>query len=216
MRQCLIPLAALFVLIAPPGPVAEPYAVDKSHAFVTFTADHLGFSSVHGQFRDFDAEIDFDPSNVEASKVTFTVRTASVETHNQTRDDQLRSGAFFDSGKFPEMVFTSTEVQPTGSDTARIKGNLTLIGVTHEIELDARLNQIGPSPFFPDITVEHDADEIRPHGVQQHPFSRCQAHRNFCPLGYLDKDHVRFRGDHLQTRFGEDTCNATRFFVVVP
>jgi len=153
MRQCLIPLAALFVLIAPPGPVAEPYAVDKSHAFVTFTADHLGFSSVHGQFRDFDAEIDFDPSNVEASKVTFTVRTASVETHNQTRDDQLRSGAFFDSGKFPEMVFTSTEVQPTGSDTARIKGNLTLIGVTHEIELDARLNQIGPSPFFPDITV---------------------------------------------------------------
>lgn len=153
MRQCLIPLAALFVLVAPPGPVAEPYAVDKSHAFVTFTADHLGFSSVHGQFRDFDAEIDFDPSNVEASKVTFTVRTASVETHNQTRDDQLRSGAFFDSGKFPEMVFTSTEVRPTGSDTARIKGNLTLIGVTHEIELDARLNQIGPSPFFPDITV---------------------------------------------------------------
>ena len=153
MRQSLIPLAALLVLVAPSGAAAEPYAVDKSHAFITFTADHLGFSAVHGQFRDFDADIDFDPSNVEASKITFTVRTASVETHSQTRDDQLRSDAFFDSGKFPQMVFTSTEVQPTGSDTARIRGNLTLIGVTREIELDARLNQIGPSPFFPDITV---------------------------------------------------------------
>lgn len=155
MRQALATIAAL--LLAPlilAGPAAaERYVVDKSHAFITFTADHLGFSAVHGQFRDFDAEIDFDPSDVESSRITFTVRTESVETYHKARDDQLRSAAFFDSAKFPEMVFTSTEVRPTGSDTALIKGDLTLIGVTREIELDAKLNQIGPSPFFPDIMV---------------------------------------------------------------
>jgi polyisoprenoid-binding protein YceI len=153
MRLTSLALAALFWLpLSAPVP-AEPYVVDKSHAFVTFTADHLGFSTVHGLFRDFDAEIDFDPSNAEATKLEFTVRTDSVETYNAARDDQLRSPAFFASDKFPEMVFRSTAVRPTGTDTAEITGMLTIRDVTKEINLQARLNRIGPSPFFPDITV---------------------------------------------------------------
>ena len=47
---------------------AEPYVLDRSHAHVTFTVDHLGYSLVHGQFREFDAEIDFDPENVEGHR----------------------------------------------------------------------------------------------------------------------------------------------------
>ncbi|MDH3667327.1 MAG: YceI family protein [Paracoccaceae bacterium] len=146
--------AAVLVQTAVPGlSRAEVYVVDKSHAFVTFTADHLGFSAVHGQFRDFDADIELDPSNVEATRVRFVVRTASVDTYNKTRDNQLRSAAFFDSENFPEMVFTSTEVRPTGADTAEITGDLNLIGVARPITLEAKLNQFGPSPLFPDITV---------------------------------------------------------------
>ncbi len=131
----------------------EPYEIDKSHAFVTFTADHLGFSTVHGQFRDFDATIDFDPGNVEATRVKFVIRTESVETFNHVRDEQLRSRAFFDSARFPEMTFRSAAVRPTGSDTAEIAGELTIRDVTRPVTLDATLNRIGPSPFFPDITV---------------------------------------------------------------
>lgn len=153
MRLTSLALAALIWLpLMAPAP-AEPYLVDKSHAFVTFTADHLGFSIVHGQFRDFDAEIDFDPSNVEATRVRFAIRTASVETYSAARDDQLRSPAFFASDKYPEMAFISTAVRPTGTDTAEITGMLTIRDVTNEIKLQARLNRIGPSPFFPDITV---------------------------------------------------------------
>lgn len=139
--------------LLPASAGAEPYAVDRSHAFITFTADHLGFSLVHGQFRDFDAEIDFDPGNVEATRVRFAVRTGSVETFSRARDDQLRSAAFFDSGQYPEMVFRSTSVRPTGTDTAEIAGALTIRDVTREIVLQAQLNRLGPSPLFPDITV---------------------------------------------------------------
>jgi polyisoprenoid-binding protein YceI len=153
MRLTSLALAALIWLpLTAPAP-AEPYLVDKSHAFVTFTADHFGFSIVHGLFRDFDAEIDFDPSNVEATRVRFSIETASVETYSAARDDQLRSPAFFASDKYPQMAFISTAVQSTGTDTAEITGMLTIREVTNEIKLQARLNQIGPSPFFPDITV---------------------------------------------------------------
>jgi polyisoprenoid-binding protein YceI len=153
MRLTSLALAALIWLpLSAPAP-AEPYLVDKSHAFVTFTADHLGFSTVHGLFRNFDAAIDFDPSNAEATRLEFTVRTGSVETYNAARDDQLRSAAFFASDQFPDMVFRSTAVRPTDTDTAEITGMLTIRDVTKEINLQARLNRIGPSPFFPDITV---------------------------------------------------------------
>jgi len=151
MRKSLAALALCVLL--PAAAAAEPYAIDPSHAFVTFTASHLGFSMVHGQFRDFDADIDFDPGNVEATQVRFAIRTASVETYSKARDDQLRSAAFFDSGTFPEMVFQSTEVRPTGTDTAEIAGELTIRDVTRKIELQATLNRLGPSPLFPEITV---------------------------------------------------------------
>jgi len=146
-------VAGLAALAVPSPAAAAPYAVDKSHAFVTFTADHLGFSTVHGVFRDFDAQIDFDPSNVEATRVRFAIRTASIETYNATRDDQLRSAAFFDSDHHPEMTFVSTEVRPIGSDTAQITGNLTIRDVSRPVTLEATLNRLGPSPFFPDLTV---------------------------------------------------------------
>ena len=153
MRLTSLALAALLSLALPGTAPAEPYLVDKSHAFVTFTVDHLGFSTVHGQFLDFDANIDLDPSNVEATRVRFTIRTESVETYSAARDGQLRSAAFFASDRYPEMVFTSTTVKPTGSDTAEVTGDLTIRDVTREITLQTKLNRLGPSPFFPDITV---------------------------------------------------------------
>ncbi len=153
LLQAALALALLALTAVPGYSRAETYVLDKSHAFVTFTADHLGFSAVHGQFRDFDADIQLDPSNVEAARVRFTIRTASVDTYNRARDDHLRSAAFFDVENFPEMNFTSTEIRPTGADTAEVTGDLTIIGVTRPITLEAKLNQIGPSPFFPDITV---------------------------------------------------------------
>ena len=153
MRLTSLALAALLSLALPGTAPGEPYLVDKSHAFVTFTVDHLGFSMVHGQFLDFDVEIDFDPSNVEATRVRFSIKTASIETYSAARDGQLRSPAFFASDRYPEMVFTSTMVRPTGSDTAEVTGDLTIRDVTREITLQTKLNRLGPSPFFPDITV---------------------------------------------------------------
>jgi polyisoprenoid-binding protein YceI len=62
MRLTSLALAALFSLALPGAAPAEPYLIDKNHAFVTFTVDHPGFSTVHGQFLDFDARIDLEMS----------------------------------------------------------------------------------------------------------------------------------------------------------
>lgn len=152
MRLSHIATAAL-IAFAPVTASAAPYTLDKSHAHVTFEVGHLGFSNVHGQFRKFDAEIDFDPANVEATKVSFTIDAASVDTFWEERDKHLRSPDFFDTANHPTITFVSTAVVPTGSDTADVTGDLTIRGVTLPVTMQAQLNKLGPSPFNPNQTI---------------------------------------------------------------
>ena len=146
-------LAAAAISVLPLTAPAAPYVLDKSHAHITFTVGHLGFSSVHGQFRKFDAEIDFDPGNVEATRVTFTIDADSVDTFWDARDKHVRSKDFLDVKNHPQITFASTDVVPTGSDTADITGNLTIRGTTLPVTFNAKLNKLGPSPFNPNQTI---------------------------------------------------------------
>lgn len=152
MRLTSLFLAAALAT-APIAATAAPYVLDKSHAHVTFSVDHLGFSSVHGQFRSFDATIDFDPGNVEATRVNFTIDAASVDTFWEARDKHIRSKDFFDVANHPTITFTTTSVTPTGAESADVTGDLTMRGVTKPITLKATLNKLGPSPFNPAKTI---------------------------------------------------------------
>ena len=153
MRLSAIALSAALSLAALSPAAAAPYVLDKSHAHIKFSVDHLGFSTTHGQFRKFDAQINFDPDAVEETQVRFTIDAASVDTFWEARDEHLRKADFFDVENHPEIVFESTSVKPTGADTADVTGNLTIIGETREVTLQAKLNKMGPSPVAPDKTV---------------------------------------------------------------
>ena len=152
MRLSTLLLAAT-IATAPLAAQAAPYVLDKSHAHVTFEVGHVGFSTVHGQFRSFDADIDFDPGNVEATKVSFEIDAASVDTFWEARDKHIRGKDFFDVKNHPKITFATTSVTPTGTETADVTGNLTLRGVTQPITLKAKLNKLGPSPFNPNQTI---------------------------------------------------------------
>lgn len=153
MRLTSLALAAALVFAAPAAANAAPYVLDKSHAHVTFTVGHLGFSTVHGQFRTFDANIDFDPDNVESTQVSFTIDAASVDTLWDARDKHIRGKDFLDAANHPQITFVTTSVAPTSSDSADVTGNLTMRGVTQEVTMQAKLNKLGPSPFNPNLTI---------------------------------------------------------------
>lgn len=133
--------------------VSAPYVLDKSHAHVTFTVSHLGFSMVHGQFRAFDATIDFDPGNVEATRVDFRIDANSVDTFWDARDKDLRSKNFLNVAEHPYITFRTTSVAPTGAETADVTGDMTVLGVTRPVTFQARLNKLAPSPFNSNTTI---------------------------------------------------------------
>lgn len=152
-RPLLAALVAAPLLAAALPAAAEPYVMDKSHAAVTFSVNHLGFSVVHGRFSDFDAEIDFDPDAIEASKVAFTIKAASVDTGWQPRDEHVRGPDFLDAGAHPDITFVSKSVKLVTAEQAEVTGDVTIKGITREETFEVVLNKMGPSPFNPQQTI---------------------------------------------------------------
>jgi polyisoprenoid-binding protein YceI len=123
------------------------YSIDMAHTSAIFNINHLGFSTLHGRFGDMDGTLMLDTDNIENSKVSMTIDTASVTTFHEKRDEHLRSPDFFNAAEFPEMTFESSKVVKTGDNTATLEGELTLLGVTKPVVLDLTINKVGPHPF---------------------------------------------------------------------
>ncbi len=132
---------------------AGTYKMDPAHASLTWKINHLGLSFYTARFTKFDATLDIDPEKPETAKLSVTVDVKSIRTdypfaNRKDFDKELIEDAkFFNAGKFPTITFTSTKVEPTGESTAKVTGDLTLLGVTKPVTLDVTLNGAKIHPF---------------------------------------------------------------------
>lgn len=127
---------------------AEPYAFDPAHTSISYSIDHMGLSEMHGVFRKFDGDLQLDTQDVSKSSVAVTIDVASIDTGVVKLDEHLRTPDFFDVGKFPQMSFKSTKVEPTGANTFKLTGDLTLHGVTKSVTLSASMRTVASHPFM--------------------------------------------------------------------
>lgn len=129
----------------PAPPVAGAYALDKAHASLIFRVNHLGFSRYTARFRRFDAQLQFDPADLAASRVTATVDARSIETDfpDPAKLDfnaMLQNEQWLDTQRYPEMTYRSERVEPVGANRMRVHGVLTLRGVMRPVVLEATYN----------------------------------------------------------------------------
>jgi polyisoprenoid-binding protein YceI len=111
------------------------YTIDPSHSQVEFSVKHMMVSTVRGRFKSFSGEIEIDETNPANSKVNVTIDVASIDTGAEGRDAHLKSADFFDVEKYPTVTFASKSVEATGDETYVVTGDLTVHGVTKQIEL---------------------------------------------------------------------------------
>lgn len=152
---------------APPVAPAETtapagtYRLDKTHASLIFKVDHIGFSNYTGQFRAFDATLEFDPDSPEAMRVTATIDARSLDIPSPPEGflEELKSAAWLDAVGHPEMTFQSTKVTLTAPDAARIEGDLTFRGVTAPVVIEAVFNggYEGFPPYDPNARIGFSA-----------------------------------------------------------
>jgi polyisoprenoid-binding protein YceI len=111
------------------------YEIDPTHSSVHFSVRHMMVSNVRGEFAKVTGTIRFDAGNPTASTVEATIDASSINTRDSQRDAHLKSAEFLDVEKFPTLSFYSKQVEPN-HDGGRVKGDLTVHGVTREITLD--------------------------------------------------------------------------------
>jgi len=119
--------------------MAPTYTLDRNHTRLEFSAKHMMVTTVRGSFEDFAGTVEVEGDDPTTARATVTVKTASLWTGVEMRDNHLRSDDFFGVEKYPEMTFQSTAVEKTGDDTYKVTGELTIRDVTRPITLDVEI-----------------------------------------------------------------------------
>ncbi len=133
---------------------AGVYKLDPAHASLTWKISHLGLSNYTARFTKMTADLTFDPAKPESSAIKVSVDPKSIRTDypfadKKDFDNSLSMGEeWFNAGQHPEITFTSTKVAMTGAKTAKVTGDLTLLGITKPVVLDVTLNNaLREQPF---------------------------------------------------------------------
>jgi polyisoprenoid-binding protein YceI len=124
---------------------AGTYRLDASHGKITWSIDHMGFSTYVGQFINVSADLTLDPANPAASRLTASVPLADVAPNDDALKAHLQTADFFNTAEFPTATFTATSIVVDPGDTSRadVTGDLTFHGVTRPVSLDVKFNQAG-------------------------------------------------------------------------
>lgn len=123
------------------------YQIDPTHSLVEFAIRHLVISTVKGRFNSFSGVVNFDPADPTTGSVRVDIDADSVDTRDEKRDEHLRSNDFFGAGDDPQITFTSTRIEPKRGDVYIIFGDLTMRGVTRQVELETTFNGAETSPW---------------------------------------------------------------------
>ena len=126
--------------------IAGDYTLDVAHTRLGFSARHAMVTTVRGAFKEFEGTAHVDTANPADSKVELTIKTDSLYTGVADRDGHLRSGDFFEVETYPEITFTSTDVERDG-DVWTITGDLTIKGNTLPITVEFESTGSARDPF---------------------------------------------------------------------
>ncbi|MDZ7627418.1 MAG: YceI family protein [Parvularculaceae bacterium] len=123
------------------------YNADTSHAYITFSYDHQGYSRPWLRWRSWTGDLNWNPGAPEQSSIAVVIDAASIDSGVDKFDDHLKSADFFEVEKYPQITFNSTSVTIDGLATAKIAGDLTVKGATKPVTLDVKINRAADDDF---------------------------------------------------------------------
>tara|TARA_B100000508_G_scaffold141097_1_gene147068 strand:- start:176069 stop:176605 length:537 start_codon:yes stop_codon:yes gene_type:complete len=125
----------------------KTWVLDPTHSELLFKVKHLMITNVKGEFTDFNAEIKAEGNDFENAKVKATIKGESVYTNNNDRDKHLKSEDFFNVENFEELTFEGTSFEKLDDEHYKLKGDLTIVGVTKPVALDVEFGGTAKDPW---------------------------------------------------------------------
>jgi len=123
------------------------WSIDAIHSEIHFKVRHLLVSWVTGSFKNFDATVETEGEDISTAKVRFTADINSISTNNDQRDAHLKTNDFFDAENHPQLIFQSDSFEKTGVENYKLKGTLTIRGISKKIILNVEYGGITKDPW---------------------------------------------------------------------
>ncbi|MPY24543.1 YceI family protein [Shewanella sp. YLB-07] len=136
------------LMLSVPTHAADNFTFDTKsdpHNMLMFQIDHQGFSHSIGFFNKFEGQIYLDTDNLENSSVDVSIDITSLDIAGDEVWNNRTLAVFFENSRLPTANFRSTKVEDKGNGKLAITGDLTLMGVTKIVVLDATLNKVKQS-----------------------------------------------------------------------
>jgi len=122
---------------------AGTWAVDPVHSSVTFAVTHNGVTTFRSGFERYEAKL----TGGEDARLEGTVEVESIEIDEEMLKGHLLSPEFFDTQRFPQLRFSSTELSVGENGTLRVAGDLEIRGETRKVEAGGRFAHLGEDAY---------------------------------------------------------------------
>ncbi|MER6299860.1 YceI family protein [Kitasatospora sp. NPDC001539] len=123
------------------------YVLDPAHTRIGFVARHAMVTKVRGAFHQFEGTAHLDGSDPARSSAHLVIKTESIDTGIEQRDQHLRTNDFLDAPTFPEITFRSTSVEPLSETEYRVTGDLTIKDTTRPVTIDVEYTGNAVDPY---------------------------------------------------------------------
>jgi len=121
---------------------AAGWSVDPAKSELGFSAIQSG-RTFEGRFKNWQADILFDPANLAASRVKVLIDMASASTADRQRDASLPESDWFDTKKFPQATFEAANFTAKGGNKFEAVGTLEIRGFKKNVTLPFTLDIAG-------------------------------------------------------------------------
>jgi polyisoprenoid-binding protein YceI len=168
MRSTTILLAALLSIpplaAAPRQDAAAPASIqlDPVHSFALFRIQHLEAGQFWGRFNALEGSVAYPLDDSAAPIFNVSVKIANADTGSEKLDGNLQGPNFFNAIEFPTMQFVSATGDGAATRVAerhwKVKGDLTIRGVTRPVEVDCVVTGIGKGPLGKKVGFECTLD----------------------------------------------------------
>lgn len=123
------------------------WVIDPIHSEVFFKVKHLLITTVTGSFENFDGEVLTASNGFDNAQVWFSADVDSINTNAPDRDKHLKSADFFDAANHNKIEFKSKTFKKIRNSNYKLTGDITIRGITKEIELDAEYGGAMKDPW---------------------------------------------------------------------
>ena len=128
-----------------PG-ITGHWDIDPSHSRLGFSTRHAMVSRVRGAFNEVSGSADI-AEDLSDSTATVIIKTASIDTRSEDRDNHLRSADFFDVETYPEIRFNSSAIDEVDEGSYIVTGDLTIRAMTKTVSIPLELIGVESDPF---------------------------------------------------------------------